>query len=122
MNTYQANLLNSLALILMPLWSYFTYEATIEKPEQSLTALIPLILGFILLACNNGIRKENKTIAHIAVLVTLIALLGLFMPLKAAIIDERILSVFRVGAMLVTGTIAMVIFIKSFIENRKKNL
>ena len=121
MKTYQANLLNSIVLIAMPLWSFFTYEATVDKPEQSLTALIPVILGVVLFLCNTGIKKENKIIAHIAVFVTLIALLGLFMPFKAAIEDGRGLSIFRVAAMLITGVIAMTTFVRSFIANRKKD-
>tara|TARA_B100000287_G_scaffold419085_1_gene456853 strand:- start:135 stop:569 length:435 start_codon:yes stop_codon:yes gene_type:complete len=120
MKTYQANLINSIALILMPLWSYFTYEGTVDKPEQSLTALIPLFLGIVLLLCNGGVKKENKIIAHIAVLITFIAILGLFMPLKAAIADGRSLSIFRVCLMLLTGVLAMITFVRSFIENRKK--
>ena len=120
MKTYQANLLNSLALILMPLWAYFTFEGTIEKPDQSLTAFIPLIFGIILILCNRGLKKENKIIAHIAVLVTLIALLGLTMPLKAAIADGRILSIIRVAIMLLTGLLAMITFIQSFIRARSK--
>ena len=48
MKTYQANLLNGLVLILMPLWAYLTFEGTAEKPEQSITAFIPLIIGIIL--------------------------------------------------------------------------
>jgi len=76
MKTNQANLLNALTLILMPLWSYLTYEGTIEKPDQSITALIPLFLGVVLLLCNGGVKRENKMIAHIAVFITLIAPLG----------------------------------------------
>ena len=120
MKTNQANLLNSLTLILMPLWAYFTFEGTIEKPEQSVTAFIPLFFGVILLLCNPGIKKENKIIAHIAVLITLITILGLTMPLKAAIIEGRNLSIFRVAAMLLTSVLAMITFIKSFIKARKK--
>ena len=119
MKTYQANLINGLTLILMPLWAYLTYEGTAEKPEQSITALIPLFLGIILFLCNNGIKKENKVIAHIAVVVTFIALLGLFMPLKAAIAEDRTLSVVRVAIMLFTGMLAMITFVRSFIANRK---
>ena len=119
MKTYQANLINSLSLIIMPLWAWFAFEATIEKPEQSITALIPLFLGVILLLCNSGVKKENKIIAHIAVLVTLIALIGLTMPLKAAILDARTASIFRVVVMFTTGVIAMITFIKSFIQARK---
>ena len=120
MKTYQANLLNSLTLILMPLWAYLTFEGTAEKPDQSITAFIPLFLGVILVLCNRGLKKENKIIAHIAVLVTLIALLGLTMPLKAAIADGRTLSIIRVAVMLLTGSLAMITFVKSFIAARKK--
>jgi len=119
MNSRNANILNGLVLILMPLWAYLTFEGTAEKPEQSVTALIPLILGVVLIACSSGIKKENKIIAHVAVLVTLIALLGLFMPLKSAIADGRSLSIFRVILMIITGIIAMISFIKSFIDARK---
>tara|TARA_Y100001934_G_scaffold55682_2_gene68734 strand:+ start:1927 stop:2295 length:369 start_codon:yes stop_codon:yes gene_type:complete len=120
MKTNQANLLNALTLILMPLWSYLTYEGTIEKPDQSITALIPLFLGVVLLLCNGGVKRENKMIAHIAVFITLIALIGLLKPLNAAIDDGRTLSIFRVVAMLITGSLAMITFIKSFIAARKK--
>ena len=119
MKTYQANLINGLTLILMPLWAYLTYEGTAEKPEQSITALIPLFLGLILLSCNAHLALKNKLSAHIAVVVTLIALLGLFMPLKAAIAEDRTLSVVRVAIMLFTGMLAMITFVRSFIANRK---
>ena len=121
MKTHQANLLNSITLILMPLWAYLTFEGTVDKPEQSVTAFIPLFFGVVLLFCNGGVKKENKIIAHIAVLVTLIALLGLTMPLKAAVADGRTLSIIRVAAMLLTGSLAMISFIKSFIAARKKS-
>ena len=121
MKTHQANLLNSITLILMPLWAYLTFEGTVDKPEQSVTAFIPLFFGVVLLLCNGGVKKENKIIAHIAVLVTLIALLGLTMPLKAAVADGRTLSIIRVAAMLLTGSLAMISFIKSFIAARKKS-
>ena len=121
MKTHQANLLNSITLILMPLWAYLTFEGTVDKPEQSVTAFIPLFFGVVLLLCNGGEKKENKIIAHIAVLVTLIALLGVTMPLKAAVADGRTLSIIRVAAMLLTGSLAMISFIKSFIAARKKS-
>ena len=60
MKTYQANLLNGVVLILMPLWAYLTFEGTAEKPEQSVTAFIPLILGVILVLCNGGVKKGKQ--------------------------------------------------------------
>lgn len=119
MRPYHANLLNCIALILMPVWAYFSYEGTVEEPNVSMTVFIPLIFGVILLLCNNGLKKENKIIAHVAVLITFIALIGLIMPLNAAIKDDRLLSLIRVLGMMLTGSIAMIVFIKSFIQARK---
>lgn len=121
MKTFQANLINALTLIVMSLWSYLAYEATVDKPDPSLTALIPLFLGVILLLCNGGVKKENKTIAHVAVLVTLVAILGnATKPLMSAIENGRTLGIFRVSLMILTSTIAMITFVRSFIANRKR--
>lgn len=83
MKTYQANLLNVLTLIAMSLWAYFAYEPTPDKMSPSVTTFIPLVFGVILLLCHNGIKKENKIIAHVAVLVTLLAVFGLTKPFMA---------------------------------------
>ena len=121
MKTYQANLLNSIILILMPIWAYLTFEGTVDKPEQSITSFIPLVLGVILLLCNNGIKKENKTIAHVAVLVTLFAIIGnATKPLMSAIEEGRALGIFRVSLMIFASIIAMITFVKSFIKARQK--
>ena len=60
MKTYQANLLNAIILIVMPIWAYLTFEGSVEKPEQSITAFIPLFFGVILLICNKGLKNESK--------------------------------------------------------------
>ncbi len=119
MKTYQANLLNSATLILMCLWAYLTYEP-VDGKSQNFTALIPLFLGGVLLLCHKGVKNENKIIAHIAVVVTLIAILGIASkPLIAAIEDGRTLSIFRVSLMLLTSTFAMFTFVQSFIKARR---
>ena len=66
-----------------------------------------------------GLKNTNKTIAHMAVLVTFIALVGLFMPLKSAIVDNRMLSIIRVSLMILSGIVAMITFVNSFIQARK---
>ena len=113
MNASKANLINSITLIVLGIWGYLDSSA--------MTALIPVGMGLTLGAFTGGIKNGNKIIAHIAVIVTLIAVLGLFMPFKAAIEDGRGLSIFRVAAMLITGVIAMTTFVRSFIANRKKD-
>lgn len=120
MKPYHANLLNSLTLILMCLWAYLTFES-VDGKSQNATALIPLFLGGVLLLCHRGIKNENKTIAHIAVLVTLFAIIGnTSKPLITAIEDGRNLSVFRVSLMILTSIFAMITFVKSFIKARQK--
>ncbi|MAI18028.1 MAG: hypothetical protein CMH04_05135 [Marinovum sp.] len=120
MQPSKVNLINSLILIVMPLWAYLTYESSDPNSSQSVTALIPMFLGIVLLFCTNGIKNENKIIAHIAVFLTLLALLGLFKPLTSAISDSRGLSIFRVSLMLITCIFSMITFVRSFIAARKK--
>ena len=140
MEASKANLINSITLITIGGWGYFS--------GSSMTALIPVMFGVVLLLCNNGIKKENKLIAHLAVLATIICLLGLFMPLKGALenwqsiaenidnLKEGLVSerdslnmelqsasgrVARVSIMIITCTIAIVSFVQSFIKARRKN-
>ena len=114
MNSTKANLLNSIILIVVGGWGYF------DGDGKSMTALIPVMFGVVLLLCNNGIKNQNKLIAHLAVLATFICLLGLFMPLNGAIERGNDLAVGRVSAMIVSSVIALIFFIKSFIEARRK--
>ena len=120
MQPSKVNLINSLILIVMPLWAYLTYESIDPNSTQSITALIPMFLGIVLLFCTNGIKNQNNIIAHIAVFITLLALVGLFKPLASAISDSRGLSVFRVSLMLITCIFSMIAFVRSFIAARKK--
>ena len=52
MEASKANLINSITLITIGGWGYFS--------GSSMTALIPVMFGVVLLLCNNGIKKENK--------------------------------------------------------------
>ena len=113
MEASKANLINSISLIAIGGWGYFS--------GSSMTALIPVVFGVILLLCNNGIKKENKIIAHVAVLATFICLLGLFMPLKGAIERADNLGIIRVTIMTLTCTLAIVTFVQSFIKARRKD-
>ena len=113
MEASKANLINSISLIAIGGWGYFS--------GSSMTALIPVVFGVILLLCNNGIKKENKIIAHVAVLATFICLLGLFMPLMGAIERGDNLGIIRVTIMTLTCAMAIVTFVQSFIKARRKN-
>lgn len=113
MKAYQASLINAILLILMSAWGFFTSET------PSYTALIPTFVGGVLLFCNRGVRQENKVIAHVAVLLTVVILFGLIKPLMGALSREDSIALVRVGVMLVSTVLALVFFVRSFIQARK---
>mgnify|MGYP005747869213 CR=1 FL=1 len=65
------------------------------------------------------VAAKWRTSVTVAGLVTFIALVGLFMPLKSAIVDNRMLSIIRVSLMILSGIVAIITFVKSFIQARK---
>lgn len=113
MNAGTVSLINALLLIGLGGYGY------LGSDNPSTTALIPVAFGVALLFCNPGVRKENKVVAHIAVLLTLVALLGLGMALKGAIGRENSGAIIRVSIMIASTVLAMVFFVRSFIAARK---
>ena len=110
---FQTSAINALSLILIGGYGY------LQSENPSTTALIPVITGIILILLNNGIKVENKVVAHIAVLLTFIMIFGLVMPLLGSIKRSDTGAVIRVSIMLSTTVLAFIIFIKSFIDARK---
>ena len=51
MDSYKANIINSVALISIGVWSYLEV--------LSLTALIHVVFGFILLLCSKGVKNKS---------------------------------------------------------------
>ena len=113
MNASLSSLLNAIILISMGLWGYF------ESESKAITALIPVIIGTILLLVNKGVKNENKAFAHVAVLLTFLILFGLVKPLLGAFERENTYAVIRVLLMIISSLWAMISFIKSFISARK---
>ena len=74
MKAHTVSLINSLVLVTMGLWGY------LDSDSRPITALIPVIVGIVLLIINSGVKKENKIAAHIAVLLTLLIIIGLVRP------------------------------------------
>lgn len=114
MNAHKASLINSILLITLSLWGYLSSET------PSVTALIPTAIGVVLLLCNKGVKNENKVIAHVAVLLTLLVLGGLVKPLLGALDRSNNMAVLRITVMIVSTVFAMIYFVKSFIDARKK--
>tara|TARA_B100000886_G_scaffold286231_1_gene210737 strand:- start:1364 stop:1714 length:351 start_codon:yes stop_codon:yes gene_type:complete len=113
MKASTSSLLNAIILISMGLWGY------IESESKAITALIPVIIGIILLLVNKGVKNENKALAHVAVLLTFLILLGLIKPLLGAFERENAYAIIRVLLMIISSLWAMISFIKSFISARK---
>ena len=113
MKAHTASLINAVILIGFGLWAYLGSET------PSKTALIPVVFGAVILSLYKGVKKENKIIAHIAVLLTLLILGGLVKPLTAAIGREDGLAIARVSVMIISTIVSLVFFIKSFKDVRR---
>jgi hypothetical protein len=113
MNAANANLLNAVVLVAMGVWGYFGSD------NPSPTALIPVFIGTTLFVMTNSIRAHNKLIAHIAVVLTLLILIALIKPFTGAMGRSDTMATVRVGLMMLTSAVALVYFIKSFIDARK---
>ena len=107
------NLINSIALISMSAWGYVD--------TNSFTALIPAFFGIILLILGTMLTNEKlvKLSAHLVVLFTLLILLALVIQVLPGVFERGGIGLIRVILMISTSSIAMIIFIKSFIDNRK---
>ena len=113
MKTYLISLINALILIALGLWAYFGTDAS------SLTALIPVAVGIVLVLLNPALRKERKLESHIVVLLTFLVLLGLIKPLLGSLERDDTLAIARVSVMMLFTLIALFCFIRSFIAARK---
>jgi 4-hydroxybenzoate polyprenyltransferase len=114
MKPYQVNLLNAIVLIALGAWGY------LGSADPSPTALIPVGFGLVFLLAYAPFKKENKIVAHIVVVLTLLLLIALFTPLTAAINRSDTPATLRVAVMMASSAFALVIYIKSFIDARRK--
>ena len=114
MKPYKASLINAITLIIFGGWGYLDSEGS------AITALIPIVIGVIILLLNKGLKNEDKTISHIVVLFTVLVLCGLVMPLMRRIGEDDIMGITRVALMMGTSILAVYTFVKSFIANRSK--
>ena len=107
------NLINSIALISLSAWWYID--------TNSFTALIPAVFGVILFLLGTMLTNTKlvKLSAHLVVLFTLLILLALVIQVLPGVVERGGIGLIRVILMISTSTIAMIIFIKSFIDNRK---
>ena len=113
MKAHTASLINAATLIVCSIWGFAAIGGS------SFTALIPAAFGVALLLCYRGVAAENKVIAHIAVVLTFVVLIALYMPFSSAVGSGDALRLLRSTLMVVTTIAAMIFFIKSFRDARK---
>ena len=113
MKPYQINLLNALVLIALGTWGY------VASRSPSPTALIPVGFGILFALLTPSLRKENKVVSHILVLLTILLALALIVPFRGALNRDDSVAAVRVGVMLAGCIAAMVVYIKSFIDARR---
>ena len=111
MNAHKSNFINSIVLIALGIWGYLD--------TGSISALIPVGFGTVLIACSNGLKNQNKIVSHLCVLFTmviLIALIGMRLPKS---LESGGIGLLRVLVMISTSSLAMIYFVISFINARK---
>ena len=113
MKPHKLSFVNAITLISFGLWGYIDVD-------YSPTALIPVIFGVIILILNPGLKRENKVVAHIVVLLTFLILGGLVKPLMSTLESGNTMGITRVSLMMLSTLMALIVFIKSFIANRSK--
>ena len=113
MKPHKISFVNAITLISFGLWGYIDVD-------YSPTALIPVIFGVIILMLNTGLKKENKVVAHIVVLLTFLILGGLVKPLMSTLESGNTMGITRVSLMMLSTIMALIVFIRSFIANRSK--
>ncbi|MEM8570582.1 MAG: hypothetical protein AAGG56_06680 [Pseudomonadota bacterium] len=113
MKAHTASLINAVTLIVCTAWAYLAI------PDIHFTAFIPGAIGLALIACYPGVKAENKIVAHIAVSLTALLLISLFIPLRSSFGYGEFGPIFRTLAMIGTTVFAMVYFIKSFRDARR---
>ncbi len=114
MKSHQITIINSLVLIILGLWGYFAPENT------SFTALIPVVAGIALLLLAIPMRSSNRVAAHVVVGLTFLLLLAFIKPLSGSISRNDTMAVSRVLIMMLTCTLALIVYIKSFIDARRQ--
>lgn len=111
-----ANTMNATILIISGVYGYF--GVTTASGEHSPTALIPAAFGLVLAILGLFWNKAPKVISHIAVLLTLVLLVMCAMRLAKVDAWGPKAAIFLVCTL--SNLYTLVIFIKSFIDARRK--
>ena len=115
MKPHIINVLNALILIVLGLWGYQA------SANPSATALIPVGFGAVFALATPSLRRGNKVVAHVVVLLTIVLAFALIMPLRGAITRGDLVATVRVSVMLAGCIVALVVYAQSFIQARRSS-
>ncbi len=107
MTAATANLINAAALIGLSLWAYFANGMSSE------TTLIPVAFGLLLLGHHVWLKAGSGVALGILILLTLIIVFALWTPLSGAIGKGEVLPIIRVGAMMATSVLALIVLART---------
>lgn len=105
MSSAIVSLLNALILIILGLFGYFVSD------NPSVTALIPVFVGIVLLLLNRGIWLGKKRVIKAATVLTFILIIGLIKPLLGTISRSDSEGIMRVLVMMFMSLISLGFFI-----------
>ncbi|MEM0899451.1 MAG: hypothetical protein AAGI92_05815 [Pseudomonadota bacterium] len=113
MNAYLATVICAGALLIGGL-----VLLAVGAPNPFLVSICGL-LGFALLSCAPGVKAENKTVAHAAVMIVLVVLLGSLWYFFTGLQQGNTVLAAIAGIIAADAVLAKVFFIKSFRDARK---
>ena len=116
---HKVNYYYALLLIFMGTFGLFSRYSV--EGDWQITSLIPAFFGIVLLPLTKGIKNENRVIAHIAVVFTmLLAFMTTYMFIKGwepeFIFSRKFFIMLIVG---LSSYIVLAIYVAGFIDKKK---
>ena len=106
--------MNAFVLMTVGLWGYMASET------PSLTALIPVFAGALLLTFVEKLRYGSKSFFRFSLILTALILIALIKPLIGALSRADSGAIYQIGFMMISCTITMGFFVRKFIKVNKK--
>ena len=110
-----ANLINAAALITLSLWAY------VANGMSSEPTLIPVAFGLLLLGHHLWLKGGSRVALAIVIILTMIIAYALWTPLSSSIDKREALPIIRVGIMMTTSILALIVLVRSVFVGRNRS-
>ena len=107
-------MMNAFVLMTVGLWGYLLSET------PSLTSLIPVFTGALLLTFIEKLRYGSKSFLRLSLIITALILIALIKPLTDALSRSESGAIYRIGFMMVSSAITVGFFVRKYIKVNKK--